>query len=188
MRDLSGKAIIITGASSGIGAATAIECARAGMNVVLNARREDKLREVAKQVTDLGGKAEVVAGGVTESSMSQCLLDAAERAFGGFYAVFANAGYGLERPVTRMSAAQMREIFDVNFFAGVELCQAAAARLLEKEHPGHLLMCSSCLSRITLPYHGPYCATKAAQNHICRAMDVELRRHGIRVSSVHPVT
>ena len=188
MRDLSGKTIIITGASSGIGAATAIECAKAGMNIVLNARRADKLRNIANTIGSLGRKAEVVTCSVTDPHASQILLDAAEKAFGGFYAVFANAGYGMERPMIRMSPAQLREMFEVNFFAGVELLQEAAARLMAAKSPGHLLMCSSCLSRMTLPFHGPYCATKAAQNHICRAMGIELRPHSIHVSSVHPVT
>lgn len=188
MRDLADKTIIITGASSGIGAATAIECAKAGMNIVLNARREDKLRGVAQEITSLGRKAEVVAGNVTDPGISQKMLDAAEKSFGGFHAVFANAGYGMERPMYKMSSAQLREMFDVNFFSGVELLQAAASRLIERNQPGHLLMCSSCVSKFTLPFHGPYSATKAAQNHICRAMDVELRPYKIRVSSVHPIT
>jgi short-subunit dehydrogenase len=188
MIDLRGKAIIITGASSGIGAATALACARAGMNLVLNARRVEKLQTVAAQVRAVGVAAELVAGDVAAPHMSNRLLDAAETAFGGTYAVFANAGYGLERPMHRMSLAELREMFEVNFFAAVDLLHAAAAQILAQHRTGHLLMCSSCLAKITLPYHGAYCASKAAQNHVCRAMGIELKASGVHVSSVHPVT
>ncbi len=89
---LTDKVIIITGASSGIGAATAIACAEAGMNIVLNARREDRLRDVADRIDKLGRQTELVIGDVTEPGISQRMLDAAEQRFGRFDAVFANAG------------------------------------------------------------------------------------------------
>lgn len=186
-RDLANHVIIITGASSGIGAATAIACAKAGMDVVLNARRADKLDAVAAQVQSLGRQAEIVAGDVTDPDISDRMLDAALNRFGRFDAVFANAGYGFDRTVIDVSEAEMRQIFEVNFFSGVDLLREAALRLIAADRPGHLLMCSSCLAKITLPRSGPYCATKAAQNHICRAMNIELRDHRIHVSSVHPI-
>src|SRR5687767_147345 len=99
MRDLSGRVMIITGASSGIGAATAIACAKAGMDVVLNARRADKLGDVASQVHSLGRKAQIVPGDVTEPGISKRILDEATERFGRFDAVFANAGYGYDRPM-----------------------------------------------------------------------------------------
>jgi short-subunit dehydrogenase len=185
---LQDKVIIITGASSGIGAATAVECARGGMNVVINARREDKLKAVAAMIEQLGRQVAIVVGDVTDAKMSERLLDEALAKFGRFDAVFANAGYGLERPMTKTGLDRVREMFEVNLFSGVELLQAAAKQWLEAQQPGHLLMCSSCLSKFTLPYHGLYSATKAAQNQICRSMRIELEPHDIHVSSVHPIT
>ena len=187
MRDLKDKVIIITGASSGIGAATAIACAKAGMHVVLNARREDRLQALAKEITKLGRRAELVAGDVADTGLSERLLHAAASAFGHFDMVFANAGYGFDRSLIDISELELREMFEVNFFAGFDLLQRAARRLIETSRPGHLLMCSSCLAKFTLPYSGPYCATKASQNHVCRAMNIELRPRNIRVSSVHPI-
>ncbi len=187
-RNLEGKVIVITGASSGIGAATAVECARAGMKVVLGARRRDRLDEVAKAVQAVGGEAAVVVGDVLEEGNSKALLDEATRVFGGFDAVFANAGYGMERAFTSMSQDEFRRIFEVNFFASVELCRDAAHRWLEEDRGGHLLLCSSCLSKFTLAYYGVYAATKAAQSMVARAMRHELAPHGIEVASVHPVT
>ncbi|MCZ6836088.1 MAG: SDR family NAD(P)-dependent oxidoreductase [Planctomycetota bacterium] len=186
--DLRDKGIIITGASSGIGAATAIECAKAGMHIVLNARREDKLKDIAHRIEKLGRKTTLVVGSVTDDGMTQRLLDEAERTLGGFHAVFSNAGYGLDQPAVDLDDASLRNIFEVNFFASVDLINSAARRLLEQKRQGHLLMNSSCLAKFTLPHHSAYSATKAAQNHFCRAMRLELRPDGIEVSSVHPIT
>ena len=186
--DLQGKSIIVTGASSGIGAATALACAEAGMDVILNARRADRLDAIADRIRETGRQAEIVVGDVADRAMSPALLDAAEEHFGGFHAVYSNAGYGLQRSVADTSEAELREIFEVNFFASVDLIQTAARRLLEAKRPGHLLMCSSCLAKFTLPAYSAYSATKAAQNHICRAMAIEMEPHGVFVSSVHPIT
>ncbi len=186
--DLQGKVIVITGASSGIGAATAIECARAGMNVILNARRAERLDSVAEQVRAAGAEAETVVGDVTDTGMSARLLDAAQQRFDRFDAVFANAGYGFKKPTHEVAEEQLRHIFEVNFFASVDLINAAATRLIRQKRAGHLLMCSSCVAKFTLPGYGAYTATKAAQNHLCRAMGIELEPHGIFVSSVHPIT
>ena len=188
MNDLANKAIVITGGSSGIGAATAIECARAGMDVVLAARRRDRLEAVAERIAALGRRAELVACDIADPASSAQMLDAAEQAFGGFHAVFANAGYGLERDVLATPIDEMRRMFEVNFFSGADLLQQAAQRLLAARKPGHLLMCSSCVAKFTLPRHGAYSASKAAQAMVARAMRSELSHHGIEVSTVHPVT
>ncbi|MCA9286156.1 MAG: SDR family NAD(P)-dependent oxidoreductase [Phycisphaerales bacterium] len=188
MSRLQDKVLVVTGASSGIGAATALAAARAGMDVVLAARRPDRLLEVAREVERTGRQAEVVVCDVADRGATAQVLDAAEHAFGRFDAVFANAGYGFERTVLETDDSELRAIFEVNFFAAVELLRESANRLQAMERPGHLLMCSSCLAKFTLPLHSAYSATKAAQAHVCRAMRHELAPHGIEVSSVHPVT
>ena len=187
-RDLARKCIIITGASSGIGAATAIQCAAAGMNAVLCARRGDRLEEVAAKIRNLGRRAETVVGDVRDEDTTQRMLDCAQERFGGFHAVFANAGYGMSLPCLDMTVDQVREMFEVNFFPCVDLLNEAARRLLAEKRSGHLLMCSSCLSKFSIPRHGAYAATKAAQNRICTTMRMELKPRGIYVSSVHPIT
>jgi len=187
-RELTSQVIIITGASSGIGAATAIECAKAGMNCVITARREDKLRQIADRVKELGRRCETVVGDVVDEGMSDRLLDTAESAFGRFDAVFANAGYGMSCKAHNMTDEQWRRMFDVNFFAANDLITAAARRLIDQDRPGHLLMCSSCLSKFALANHSSYAATKAAQNAVCSAMRMELAEKNIYVSSVHPIT
>jgi short-subunit dehydrogenase len=180
--------MVITGASSGIGAATAAACARAGMDLVLNARRADRLAQVAERVRALGRQVELVAGDVTESGLSERLLDVAEQRFGRFDVVFANAGYGVSKPLHELSEAELRRLFDVNFFAATDLLCQAARRLMAAGRPGHLLMCSSSAALFPLPEAAAYSASKAAQNHVCMAMRQELRPYGIEVSAVYPIT
>lgn len=187
-RILTGQVAIVTGASSGIGAATAVAMARAGMDVLLAARRQDRLAGVAQVVESLGRRARIVALDVANAGHERQLLDEAERQFGRFDVVFANAGYGLERDVHLTPDADLRAIFEVNFFASVALLRESARRLRAAGRGGHLLMCSSCLSKFSLPGHGAYAASKAAQESICRAMRFELLPHGIEVASVHPIT
>jgi len=188
MSELSGKVIIITGASSGIGAATALTCAKAGMHVVLGARRADRLESVAERIRETGVESSIVVGDVADPDNTTALLDEADRRFGGFDAVFANAGYGTEKAFTAMSDEDFRRMFEVNFFASVALCREAARLWLDRGRGGHLLICSSCLAKFTLPYYGVYAATKSAQAMVARSMRYELAPHGIEVSSVHPVT
>lgn len=190
--DLTNKPIAITGASSGIGAATAIACARAGMPVALGARRSDKLRAVVEHITRDGGKAIAVTMDVCSPDDNQRLIDECVSAFGGIYSVYANAGYAEEAPIHRSSDQQIRAMFETNFFGTLSTIRAALPRL--RTNPpgptgvrGHVLICSSCLGKCALPFGSTYSATKAAQNHIARAMNVELWNAGVRVSSVHPI-
>jgi NAD(P)-dependent dehydrogenase (short-subunit alcohol dehydrogenase family) len=125
---------------------------------------------------------------VARPGTSARLLDTAEHRFGRFDAVFANAGYGIRKNLADLEESALREIFEVNFFAANHLLREAAQRLIRARRPGHLLMCSSSVARFTLPEYGAYCATKAAQAHICRAMRMELKPFHIEVSSVHPIT
>jgi len=186
--ELRGKVAVITGASSGIGAATAHAVVAEGMKVVLAARRLERLHAVAESLRAKGGEVHAVAIDVAAPGASAQLLDAAERAFGRFDMVFANAGYGMERAHHETAEIDLRQMFEVNFFASTDLITQAARRLIAAKRPGHLLMCSSCLAKFTIPHFGAYAATKAAQAMMCRAMRFELEPHGIEVSSVHPVT
>lgn len=182
---------IITGASAGIGAATALRIAEAGYSLLLVARRTDRLQQVAQQCRQRGGpecQVELLEQDVAAAGASARILDAAQAHFGRFDVVFANAGYGLERSMTELPIHELRQMFDTNFFSSVELCTLAAQRLEAAGRGGHLLMCSSCVAKFTLPEFGAYSASKAAQAHVARAMAYELRPKGIHVSSVHPVT
>jgi short-subunit dehydrogenase len=158
------------------------------MDVLLNGRSAERLAQVAAAVRACGRSAELVVGDVTEPGISARLLNTAVQRLGRFDVVFANAGYGFKKPTHELDDAELRRIFEVNFFSASELLSEAARRLIVARRPGHLLMCSSAVAKFTLPNFAAYSATKAAQNHFCRAMRMELRPHGIEVSSVHPIT
>lgn len=185
-KDLKGRVILITGGSSGIGAATAIACAKAGMDVALGARRLDRLQEVAQQVRDLGRRAIIQSCDVTVDGDIQKLVDLTLQTYGRLDVAFANAGYGQFASVLRMSDDDVRKMFETNFYGTMRLLRAAAKPMLKNGH-GHLIICSSAASEISLPMFGVYAATKAAQDSVAGALRAEMARKGIDVSSVHPI-
>lgn len=184
--DLRDKPIAITGASSGIGAATAVECARAGMPVALGARRIERCQELAAQINAEGGRAIAVELDVTDADACERFVAKTIEAFGSIYSVYANAGYGIESPVDALPDADLRRIFETNFFGTLNTIRPALRNMLQSR-AGHVLICSSCLAKMTLPYSSAYSATKAAQAHIGRAMRLELEGSGVEVSTVCPI-
>lgn len=183
---LSGKPIAITGASSGIGRATAMVCAASGMPVALMARRRGKLDEVATAIRAIGGTAWVFEGNVDEAGAGEAFIAGAEAALGPLHAVFANAGYGFEKATWSLDDRELRAIFETNVWGSLNVIRPALPGMIERG-AGHVLLCSSCLSKIGVPMYGAYCATKAVQDHMARAMRHELRPSGVWVSSVHPI-
>ena len=187
-RDLEHRVLIVTGASSGIGAAVAEAAGAAGMRVALNARRADRLDAVAERVRAAGGEALAVPGDVTEPGDVGRLIAEATTAFGGVDAVLANAGYGLEKRFDETSMEEHRAIFEANLFgtlhtlrAGLDAVRAKPAGLR------HLLVTSSCVSELGPPRYGAYAATKAAQDSIAQALRAEVAAEGVAVTTIHPV-
>jgi len=186
-RTLEDKVIVITGASSGIGAATAIACAEAGMNVVVAARREEELRQVAARVEQMGVGALPVVCDVRQDDDVQRLIDTTIDTFGRLDVLFANAGYGIFGSVMDTSDRQVRDIFETNFFGTVRCIHAAVPAIRRTSEQGHVVICSSAASEISVPMYGFYAATKAAQDSIGGAMRAELYSQGIYVTTVHPI-
>ncbi|MGD9688761.1 MAG: SDR family NAD(P)-dependent oxidoreductase [Phycisphaerales bacterium] len=184
--DLHSKPIAITGASSGIGAATALACARAGMPVALAARRLDRCTSLADRINREGGRAIAVALDVADPEACARLIDRTIDAFGSIYSIYANAGYGIESPADALDPQRLRDIFEVNFFGTMNAIRPALPHF-KAARRGHVLICSSCLAKMTLPFTSAYSATKAAQAHIGRAMALELEPLGIHVSVVCPI-
>lgn len=176
---LEGKTILITGASSGIGEATAMACVAAGMRCVVTARRADRL---AKLKNTLGDMCVPIAGDVTEEGFNQQLLEEA----GSPYAVFANAGHGLNQTIADCEMDKFRALFDLNVHAAVELASLSANQMKRKQ-TGHILLCASCLSKFATSHHGAYCASKSALEAIAKSMRMELKEDSIYVSTVHPI-
>lgn len=187
--DLTGRPIAITGGSSGIGRAAAIACARAGMPVAVGARRLDRLRAVVEEIEAGGGRAVALEVDVNDPAACAAFIDRAAASLGGLYGVFANAGYGCDAPVLDMSDQEVRGIFDTNVFGALNTVRPAVAAMRSNDGPrrGHVLLCSSCVARMTVPHLGAYSATKASLAHMGTAMRHELATTGVYVSTVHPV-
>lgn len=190
--DLGSKAIAITGASAGIGLATARACARAGMAVAIGARRLDRLEEIAREIRSGGGRAVAIECDVSDEASCRAFVSTSAEAFGSLHAVFANAGYGVEVPTLEMSDEAWERMLRTNFWGTLWIVRAAVAQMRTQTRPaqglaGHVLVCSSCLSKIGAPYHAAYSASKACQDHLSRALRHELVSDGIYVSSIHPV-
>jgi NADP-dependent 3-hydroxy acid dehydrogenase YdfG len=181
------RVLLITGASSGIGAATARHAAEAGYRVVLGARREDRLRELAEE---LGGdeRAIAVRCDVTEWEDNQALVGAALDSFGRIDAVFANAGFGAQRGFLEESVEHWRSMVLTNVLGVALTIRSTLPHLLERGS-GHYLITGSVAGRRALP-GSLYSATKWSVTAIGEALRSELRQMhdntGIRVTLIEP--
>lgn len=183
--DLTGKPIAITGASSGIGMVTALVCARARMPVALAARRLDRLEQLVFEIRREGGRAVAVACDVASPTDCERLVRRTVSEFGSIYAVFANAGYGVEGGVDELSDEAWRRIFEVNFWGTLNTIRPALP-FMKAAGSGHVLICSSVVSKMSIPNLSAYTATKACQDHVGRALRLELRGK-VHVSTIHPI-
>jgi len=184
--DLTDRSIFITGASSGIGAATAVAAAKAGMNCALFARRREPMETVARRIEAAGRRALVLPGNVQDPAAVRAAIEQAAEAFGRLDAVFANAGYGFMKSVEDLAEAEHRQIFDVNYFGTVHALQAAIP-IMRRAGGGHLLITSSIVARVGIPHYAAYSATKAAQDALATALRVELEPDGIELTSIYPI-
>lgn len=179
--------LIITGASSGIGAETARHAAEAGYRLVLAARRQDPLAELA---SELGGdeRAVAVRCDVAEWADCEALAAAAIEAFGGFDAVFANAGFGATRGFLEESPEHWRSMVLTNVLGVAQTVRATLPHLLGRG-TGHFLVTGSVAGRRALP-GSLYSATKWAVTAIGEALRAELRQmhdnQRIRVTLIEP--
>ena len=124
-RDLAGRVVVVTGASSGIGAATAVACGRAGMKVVLAARRAGRLETVAAEVTAAGGEARVVPTDVADEAAVRTLIDGTVAAWGRLDVLVNNAGVGILATVDQTAPAEFERLIRVNYLGAVHGVLAA---------------------------------------------------------------
>jgi short-subunit dehydrogenase len=175
--------IVVTGASSGIGAATARLAHRRGARLVLAARREERLRALAETLTNCL----VVRTDVTKDDERHHLVDAAVREFGQVDVLVNNAGCGLHVPLEEVDLDAFREVFELNVIAPLALMQLVIP-IMRAQGGGAIVNLSSQLSRTALPGVGAYAATKAALNILSETAREELAADGIVVSNVLPAT
>lgn len=187
-RPLAGMHILITGASSGIGAALARELARHGAVLALVARRRELLEALARE---LGAGHLVLPADVGVESECRAAVAAAIAAWGRLDTLVCNAGYGLQRAAADTTTADWEAIWRTNLM-GSAWCIDAALPLLRAQEPRHswraqVMLVSSGLARRAAPLGAAYSATKAAQLSLAEALRVELKQERIAVTSVHPI-
>jgi len=186
-REIQGSRAIVTGASSGIGREIARALAAAGADVVLVARRRDRLEELAAEITASGASAEVVAGDLSEPSVRAAAVDAAVGRFGGLDILVNNAGIGAMGLFEDAGPDRLRPIMEVNFFAVVEMIRAALPVLRQGTRP-IIVNVASILGRRGMPYSSEYCASKFAVCGFSESLRAEVHKHGIDVLLVNPGT
>jgi len=180
---LAGKTAIVTGASSGIGAATARLLAGNGCNVALAARRKDRLDALA---VELGEGALAVPTDITDPEAAAVLVARAVERFGAVDILVNNAGLGLYAPIAEGDPGDWRRMFDVNVLGTLYVTRAAARHMLE-QGSGDIVFISSAAGRRVPHGHGAvYAATKHAITAIAEGLRMDLHDRGVRVTNVEP--
>jgi len=182
------RVAIVTGASSGIGEATAIALGRAGYAVALAARRRDKLAEVAARCEAAAGRSgcfPVMPTDVAKQQEVEALIRQTVDRFGRVDVLVNSAGFGVTARVHETTDRDMRDIFDANFFGVFYGCKAVAPVMM-RQRSGHIFNVSSVIGRRGCPFNGAYSATKFAVCGLTEAMRVEMIPYNVRVTSVCP--
>jgi len=182
---LAQQVIIVTGASSGIGEATARRLARAGAKVVLAARRPDRLDTLARELDPTGTNVLAVAGDITSAADRQKLVDAALAKFGRIDGLVNNAGYGTRGPLELVPVDAIRKNFETNVFSLIALTQLVIPAMRERGS-GCIVNIGSVAGRIARPLSSIYDATKHALEALTDGLRGELEPFGVRVTLIRP--
>jgi 3-oxoacyl-[acyl-carrier protein] reductase len=182
---LAGKTAIITGASAGIGWATALAFAQKGAHVVVTARREQRLRELCDSIGARDGKAVFVAGDAAEEPTAQACVALALKQFGRLDILINNAGAGNYKNLVDTSAAEYDALMDSNMKSSFLFTRHAAPVMIEQKS-GEILFISSVAGLQGYAGEAVYCASKFAQIGFAQALDGELRKFGIKVGTICP--
>jgi NADP-dependent 3-hydroxy acid dehydrogenase YdfG len=183
---VSDKVVVITGASSGIGATTATLLARRGAKVVLGARRQDRLNKIVKDISAAGGTAISFAADVTRRADVEALVKGAVASFGRVDVMVNNAGVMPLAPIQVLKVDEWDRQIDVNI-KGVLYGVAAALPHMEKQKSGHIINLASVFGiKVFAPGGTVYCATKAAVRSLTEGLRVELHSQNIRCTMISP--
>jgi NADP-dependent 3-hydroxy acid dehydrogenase YdfG len=185
MAKLDGKVAVITGASSGIGEATAEALAAEGAAVVVAARREERLASLVERIERAGGSTMTVRCDVTDEDQAHELIRHSREELGSVDILVNNAGVMLLSRIEKGLSDQWRKMFDVNVL-GLLYATDAAVEVMKRQGSGHIVNISSVAGRKTRPTVGVYSGTKFAVGAISEALRQEVLEYGIRVTVVEP--
>ncbi len=183
--DLGNQVVAVTGASSGIGEATVLACARAGAAVALAARRAERIEELASQIESQGGRAIAVPTDVSDEEQAHAFVMRAHEELGRLDVLVNNAGVMLLGPIENAPTEEWRRMIEVNVF-GVLYCTHAALPLMHAQGSGHIVNVSSVAGRVARAGSGVYNLTKHGVGAFSESLRQECVALGVRVTVIEP--
>src|SRR5215204_2500593 len=183
--DWKGKVALVTGASSGIGRALALELGRRGARLGLTARRAEELLRLAEEVERAGGEALALPADVRDPEALKGVAESVRQRWGKVDVLVANAGMSSTTAATRLNAGEVGDVITVNVIGVVNSVAAVLPAMIERGS-GHLVAISSLASYRGMPKSGAYSASKAAVSTFFESLRVDLRRSHIDVTTIHP--
>lgn len=183
--NIAGKVVVITGGSSGLGAATARRLSAAGAKIVLGARREDRLNELVQELKQNGGEAAALKTDVTDQAQVKRLVDFAVETFGRIDVLINNAGLMQQSPLEAIKVDEWDNMIDVNV-KGVLYGIAAALPHMKSQKSGHIINVSSVAGHKVTPAGVVYCATKHAVRAISEGLRSEVKAYNMRTTIISP--
>ncbi len=183
--NLSSQVVAVTGASSGIGEATALACARAGAAVALAARRADRIEALAERIVAEGGRAIAVPTDVGEETQARAFVARAHSELGRLDVLVNNAGVMLLGPIENAPTEEWRRMIHANVF-GVLYCTHAALPLMHAQGSGHIVNVSSVAGRVARQGSGVYNLTKFGVGAFSESLRQEGVAMGVRVTLIEP--
>ena len=185
MKRLDGRVALVTGASSGIGEATAVALAEAGAKVAIAARRRDRLQALADRLAPLGAEPLVLEADLLDEHIAQQIVADTERHFGRLDILVNNAGVMYLEPVAEADLGRWRRMLELNVLSLIASTQAALAGM-KSRRDGHIVNVSSTAGRIANPNAAAYSATKFGVVAFSEALRREVYADNIRVSVIEP--
>lgn len=183
---LEGKCALVTGANGGLGSHFALTLARAGAKVALAYRRINEPNPALDQIRAEGGEAAAVALDVTDSASVARVFDEAAAKLDAVTVVVNNAGIAVTKPVLEHTEEDWDKVIDVNLTGAWRIAQAAAKHMVAHGQGGSIINITSILGQRVAQQVPSYVASKAALDHLTKAMALELARHNIRVNALAP--
>ncbi|WP_436348672.1 SDR family NAD(P)-dependent oxidoreductase [Natronorubrum sp. FCH18a] len=183
---LADKTAVVTGSSSGIGAAIATGFAEEGANVVTNSRSQERAETTAEEIRENGGSAIAVEGDISDPEEVSALVDAAVDEYGSLDIMVNNAGISVIEPAMEMDPEDWQNVIEVNLSGVFYGAQAAGRQMIEQGTGGQIINISSIFGKIGIQGRSPYNASKGGVNNLTRNLAVELAEHDIHVNALAP--
>lgn len=184
--DLTDRAALVTGASSGLGRHFALLLARAGAKVAVTARRLDRLAALTAEIEGFDGRAVPIGLDVTDPASVAAAVTAAEEELGAIAILVNNAGTVVVKPALEHTVEDWDAVVDTNLKGAWLVAREVASHMARLGHGGSIVNIASILGSVVTQRMPSYCASKAALIHLTKALALELARHGIRVNAIAP--